>query len=213
MSVSLRARAALVLAVCCVGLAPTSGPYRPRPSPTRLELYFTRVKKQGPIDRPGCPRAATSRPLPTGSLPGRGLGSAVRHSSPSLHLAASSGWVLIAQGTHDPAPVSQPHTALLTQISTHAVHLRRGPRLSGAGLGCATTASPAAGRGPLHRRRSRVEGKQMHSTTAQPSSRQRPCPYQPSCRPVLTSGATLDGHRVRRNTGACARLEEAPAPS
>ena len=80
MSVSLRARAALVLAVCCVGLAPTSGPYRPRPSPSpRLELYFTRVKKQGPIDRPGCPRAATSRPLPTGSLPGRGLGSAVRH--------------------------------------------------------------------------------------------------------------------------------------
>ena len=48
MSVSLRARAALVLAVCCVGLAPTSGPYRPRPSPTRLELYFTRVKKTRP---------------------------------------------------------------------------------------------------------------------------------------------------------------------
>mgnify|MGYP004190878485 CR=1 FL=1 len=160
-------------------------------------------------------QAAPGRRLPGHSQPDRSL--AVGWAAPYVtQLAASSGssgWVLIAQGTHDPAPVSQPHTALLTQISTHAVHLRRGPRLSGAGLGCATTASPAAGRGPLHRRRSRVEGKQMHSTTAQPSSRQRPCPYQPSCRPVLTSGATLDGHRVRRNTGACARLEEAPAPS
>ena len=67
--------------------------------------------------------------------------------------------------------------------------------------------------GPLHRRRSRVEGKQMHSTTAQPSSRQRACPYQPSCAAPFTGGATLDGHRVRRGTGACARLEEVPAPS
>ena len=41
----------------------------------------------------------------------------------------------------------------------------------------------SGGRGPLHRRRSRVEAKQMHSTTAQLPSRQRPCPYQPSCRP------------------------------
>ena len=49
--------------------------------------------------------------------------------------------------------LSQPHTALLTQTSTHAVHLvwsRARVR---------DNSFTRGGRGPLHRRRSRVEGK------------------------------------------------------
>jgi len=59
----------------------------------------------------------------------------------------------------------------------------------------------SGGRGPLHRRRSRVEGKD--STLQQPS----PLPdnaHAPTNHPAapFTGGATLDGHRVRRGTGA-----------
>jgi hypothetical protein len=42
----------------------------------------------------------------------------------------------------------------------------------------------SGGRGSLHGRHSRGEGMMMHSTAAQPPSRQRVCPSQPSCCPV-----------------------------
>ena len=106
--------------------------------------------------------------------------------------------------------LSQPHAALLTQISTHAVH-------------CAWSRArvrdnnfTSGGRGSLHGRHSRGEGMMVHSTyiLQQPS----PLPdnaHAPPNHPAVpfTGGATLDGHRVRRGTGACARLEQAPAPS
>ena len=68
--------------------------------------------------------------------------------------------------------------------------------MSGAGLGCATTASPAETMVLSTDGVAESKVKQMHSTTAQPSSRQRACPYQPSCAAPFTGGATLDGHRV-----------------
>ena len=50
----------------------------------------------------------------------------------------------------------------------------------------------------------------MHSTAAQPDNTHAP-PTTSHNHPAVpfTGGATLDGHRVRRGTGACARLEQA----
>jgi hypothetical protein len=90
--------------------------------------------------------------------------------------------------------LSQPHAALLTQISTHAVH-------------CAWSRArvrdnnfTSGGRGSLYGRHSRGEGMTMHSTAAQPPSRQRAFPSQPSCCPVHRRSSfrwTLSSTRYR----------------
>jgi len=72
-----------------------------------------------------------SKRIPSRIDTGRLLGSVVRHP------ACCFEW-LSAHTRYTTQLLSQPHAALLTQISTHAVH-----RVPGAGLGCATTTSPA----------------------------------------------------------------------
>ena len=75
--------------------------------------------------------------------------------------------------------------------------------------------SRGEGRGSLHGRHSQGEGMIMHSTAAQVPSPLPDNAHAPPNHPAVpfTGGATLDGHRVRRGTGACARMEQAPAPS
>jgi len=87
-------------------------------------------------------RSSTQKTTPTGSDAGRRLGSVVRHPRMLLRVAGCSRYTTQL--------LSQPHTALLTQISTKGrkgyveLHSCRLPwSVPGAGLGCATTTSPA----------------------------------------------------------------------